>query len=125
MVHLCDICAKNYGRWSLRSTGHESVFYAPIFDPHCSVGDLRKLCIVGDDDEGLVKSRSAGLEQTSDVVGRFHVKAAGRLVSEHDLWLCDQGASDGNTLLRAAGERMRLCIKMARKTEKARQRVEI
>jgi len=60
--------------------------------------------VVGNDDQGGAAVGREGEQHSHDFGAVARVEVAGGLVGEKDYWLVDDGASDGNALLLAAGE---------------------
>jgi hypothetical protein len=64
-------------------------------------GDVR---LVGDQDDGDLLLLVEILKEAHQLLAGAGVQVPGGLVGHDDLWLHDQGASDGYALLLAAGE---------------------
>ena len=72
------------------------------------VGDADHLAAVGRHDQGLAALPGEPVEQLDHGTRRVEVEVAGRLVGEHQVRVVDQGAGQGDPLLLAARQRLRV-----------------
>jgi hypothetical protein len=75
----------------------------PIAHVEDAIGDLGRLGVVGNHEDGLVKLAAGLTEHLEDGVGVLCVEVAGGFVGEDDGWAVDEGASDSYALLLASG----------------------
>ena len=90
----------------------------PVLQPDHPVGKLGQIQIMGNDNQCLMKGRCSHFQQSSDILRRLHVEAAGRLVRQDNRGLCDQSPCNRRTLLRPAGKHMGVIVQMVIQSQK-------
>src|SRR5688572_7458632 len=102
-VSYASNCTRRDTRISFRFCGRELA----LVQIHGSFRTCGSVRIMRDHDDGLALLAVECLQQAQDFITRFAIQVAGRLVTQQNGWVGDNGSGDANTLLFASGKRAR------------------